>query len=262
MLLNKVAHPIYLRFRTGIVFIFFLSIIGCTPSNTMDPEPSDESTEEPDFPGETPVEAIDVNYLALGDSYTIGTGVCSTCSYPEQLKDSLLGISNPIYNASVEIIADAGWTTTRLLDEIENRDLEKNFDLVTLLIGVNNQFQSRPFELYEEEFIRLLNQAIQFAKDDEDRVIVISIPDYAYSIFGQNWGDPQTTSAEIDAYNAYAESVCDNLDIAFLNVTDISRQALIRTELLATDGLHLSQLAYSEFVERLLPIVREKIDAN
>ena len=112
---------------------------------------------------------------------------------------------------------------------------------MTLLIGVNNQFQGGAFERYEEEFIQLLNQAIQFAQDRGNRVIVLSIPDYSYSPFGQNWGNPETTSSEIDAYNAYAQSVCENIGISFVDVTDISRQALEQPELLADDGLHLSE---------------------
>jgi hypothetical protein len=146
---------------------------GCSKPNSVVPDSTDQS----DTPTENPEDAVDLNYLALGDSYTIGTGVCFTCSYPVQLKDSLLTITDPVYNASVEIIAESGWTTTKLLEVIENSDLEKNFDLVTLLIGVNNQYQDKPFEIYETEFIRLLNHAIQFVQDDKKRVIVISIPD-------------------------------------------------------------------------------------
>ena len=178
------------------------------------------------------------------------------------MTDRLLELTDPTYNASVNIIANTGWTTTQLLEELETLDLEKQFDLVTLLIGVNNQFQGGAPERYEEEFIQLLNKAIQFANGKEDRVIVLSIPDYAYSPFGQNWGNPETISSEIDAYNTYAQSVCENIGISFVNVTDISRQALDRPELLAGDGLHLSALAYAEFAERLLPIVKEKTNTN
>lgn len=262
MLLNRCTYSITVWFKISYLCLALLSSIGCSTPDSAVPDSSVNSSDQSDTQTENPQGSVDLKYLALGDSYTIGTGVCSTCSYPVQLKDSLLTITNPLINASVEIIAEAGWTTTKLLEVIENSDLEKNFDLVTLLIGVNNQFQSKPFEIYEIEFIRLLNQAIQFAQDDKKRVIVLSIPDYAYSIFGQNWGDPETTSMEIDAYNNYAKAICENLDIKFLYVTDISREALIRTELLATDGLHLSELAYSEFVERLLPLARQQLESD
>ena len=260
MRLSKRKHLNTSCLRTSVFYILVVSFIGCsTPDSTVSGSQED-STEITDH--NNPIETVDLRYLALGDSYTIGTGVCDTCSYPEQLTERLLNLTDPVYNASVKIVANTGWTTTQLLQELEARDIEKNFNLVTLLIGVNNQFQGGAFERYEEEFIQLLNQAIQFAQGNEDQVIVLSIPDYAFSPFGQNWGNPETTSNEIDTYNTYAKSVCENIGISFVNVTDISRQALERPELLADDGLHLSELAYAEFAERLLPLVKEKTRPN
>jgi hypothetical protein len=126
--------------------------------------------------------------LSLGDSYTIGQSVCETCRFPEQLKDSL--ISNfPVEDTfNLQVIAQTGWTTTSLINAIENENPPNTFNLVTLLIGVNNQYQNRPFSLYEEEFPILANRAIALAQGDASKVIVVSIPDYAFTPFGQGFG--------------------------------------------------------------------------
>jgi lysophospholipase L1-like esterase len=196
--------------------------------------------------------------LSLGDSYTIGQNVCETCRFPEQLKDSLLNrINNSTF--TLDIIAQTGWTTTNLIQAIDDQNPMNDYDLVTLLIGVNNQFQSKPFNLYEEEFPSLIMKAIEFAKYNKSNVMVISIPDYAFTPFGQNYGNPQTTSAQIDTYNAFAQNYCYENDITFVNITDITRQGLNNPELVATDGLHPSSLAYTKFVERLRPIAIEKL---
>ena len=204
-------------------------------------------------------ETGDLKLLSLGDSYTIGQSVCDTCRFPEQLKDSL----NRCFTKRrtfLDVIAQTGWTTTNLLNAIEAANPPSDFDLVTLLIGVNNQYQNRPLALYAQEFPHLVNQAIGFANNDKNNVIVISIPDYAYTPFGQSFGNPVETSNEIDEYNALAENYCIANDITFLNITDITREGLENPELVASDGLHPSTLAYSLFVERLLPIALEKLE--
>ena len=193
--------------------------------------------------------------LSLGDSYTIGESVCETCRFPEQLKDSLINnTENTAFN--LEVVATTGWTTTNLLNGISNENLPNNYDLVTLLIGVNNQYQGKDFSIYETEFPELVDIAITKAKGDKNRVIVVSIPDYAYTSFGNG---NTTISSEIDAYNAFAENYCNANNITFVNITDITRNGLEDTDLVASDGLHPSEKAYSLFVERLLPYALEKL---
>lgn len=200
------------------------------------------------------------NILSLGDSYTIGQSVCETCRFPEQLKDSLISRYPVEDTFNLNVIARTGWTTTNLINAITNESPTNNYDLVTLLIGVNNQYQNRPFSIYETEFPVLISKAIEFAQNDKDNVIVVSIPDYAFTPFGQNSGNPQNTSSEIDMYNAFAENYCNQQGITFLNITDITRNGIINPDLVASDGLHPSELAYSKFVERLLPIAQTKIE--
>jgi lysophospholipase L1-like esterase len=197
--------------------------------------------------------------LALGDSYTIGQSVCETCRFPEQLKDSLQNYFGEDYTFGLQIIAQTGWTTTNLKNNINLRNPDANKDLVTLLIGVNNQYQGKAFSLYEQEFPELVQTAKRLAKGNKNRVMVISIPDYAYTPFGQNSNDSSKISAELDTYNTFAKNYCAINNISFINITDITRMGLDNTNLVAKDGLHPSELAYSKFVERVLPIVIENL---
>lgn len=198
--------------------------------------------------------------LALGDSYTIGQSVCQTCKFPEQLKDSLLDNLPDTYNFSLQVIAQTGWTTTNLIAAISSEKPALDFDLVTLLIGVNNQYQNKPFTVYESEFPYLVDKAIRSAKGNKSKVIVVSIPDYAFTPFGQGSNNGQNISNQIDQYNLFAKNYCEINNIAFINITDITRLGLQQTNLVATDGLHPSKIAYSKFVERILPLALEKID--
>lgn len=195
-------------------------------------------------------------YLALGDSYTIGQSVCETCRFPIQLKDSIANYLNPKDTFQVKIIATTGWTTTDLKGAIANDTSGNDHDLVTLLIGVNNQYQHKPFSLYEQEFPELVKTAIQKAKGDRNNVIVISIPDYAFTPFGH--GSP-AISEGVFQYNEFAKNYCLSNNITYVFITDITRQGLLDPTLVANDGLHPSTLAYSKFAERILPEARAKI---
>lgn len=199
---------------------------------------------------QTPVK--EVNYLALGDSYTIGQSVCETCRFPEQLKKNL-GNLNSDTEYRLKIIAQTGWTTTNLISAINAQSLTSNYDLVTLLIGVNNQYQNLPFQIYQYGFPELVNKAIALAKGDKSNLIVVSIPDYAYTPYGKQSSNPAKISTEIDNYNSFAKNYCLENNIEFINITDITRQGLQNPKLVASDGLHPSELAYSYFVERILP---------
>jgi acyl-CoA thioesterase-1 len=195
-------------------------------------------------------------YLALGDSYTIGQSVCENCRFPLQLKDSIGKYLNENDTFQVKIIALTGWTTSDLKGAIGGDDSGNDYDLVTLLIGVNNQFQGRPFSVYEQEFPELVAAAIQKAKGDRKNVIVVSIPDYAFTPFGQ--GSP-TISEGIFQYNEFAKNYCLENDITYVYITDITRQGLLEPELVASDGLHPSAIAYAKFVKRILPEAKAKI---
>ena len=148
-------------------------------------------------------------------------------------------------------IAQSGWTTTDLINRLINVNPPNDFDLVTLLIGVNNQFSRIPFSVYEEEFPILLEKAISLAKNDRNKVIVISIPDYSFTPIGQYYTPPGIVSDEISQYNDFLSIKCQQESVYFQDIKDISRLGLEQPDLVASDNLHLSEVAYSKIVERL-----------
>ena len=194
--------------------------------------------------------------LSLGDSYTKGEAVCDTCGYPVQLKDSLASRFPNQDTFSVNVIAETGWNTKDLINGINNENPPSTYNLVTLLIGVNNQFQNRPFTWFEEDFPQLVNTATALAKGDKNHVIIISIPDYANTGFGQAFGGPIITE-EITAYNAYIQNFCIENNYNFVDAQDLIFMAQTNPELIATDNLHPSELAYSNLVTRLLPLANQ-----
>lgn len=200
-------------------------------------------------------DSTNLKILSLGDSYTIGQSVCETCRFPEQLKDRL---ATNIENSSFElqIIAQTGWTTTNLINAVNSNNPSSDFNLVTLLIGVNNQYQGKPFSIYEQEFPELVNTAIEKANGESASVIVVSIPDYAFTPFGNG---NASISQEIDEYNDFAKDYCTLNGISYVYITDITRNGLVDPDLVASDNLHPSELAYSKFVERILPVAIEKL---
>ena len=200
----------------------------------------DEDEEEEEEEEETTARTFKL--LALGDSYTIGQSVCTSCRFPEQLKDSLINNFNNQDTFSLEIIAQTGWTTTNLKSAIASTNLPSDFDLVTLLIGVNNQYQNKPFSLYETEFIELVDTAIALVGGESSRLIVVSIPDYTYTPFGQNT-NPETISAALETYNNYAQDYCTANGLSYVYITDITQEGLNNPDLVATDNLHPSTLA-------------------
>jgi len=198
-----------------------------------------------------------VRLLALGDSYTIGQGVNIAARWPVQLGDSLEVRG---YNMdTVRIIATTGWRTDNLLNAIKGKHLDDlNYNLVSVLIGVNNQYQGRPFIQYAGEFPALLDSAVRYAGGHREHVFVVSIPDYAYTPFGQQSSNPSQISIELDQYNAYNRGVADSMHIAYFDITPISRLGLQQPLLVAGDGLHPSGLQYTEWVRLMLAYIDQQ----
>jgi len=197
---------------------------------------------------------LNIKMLALGDSYTIGQGVHATELWPVQLMDSLAkrGFST---NAP-RIIAQTGWRTDNLINAIAGLQLQsQDFNLVSLLIGVNNQYQFQPFSKYEREFPQLLDSAIRFARGDASHVFVVSIPDYAFTPFGERSGSQAFISNQIDQYNAFNRQMADLYGIQYFEITAISRLGIQQPALVANDGLHPSGLQYSKWVQKIMNYV-------
>jgi lysophospholipase L1-like esterase len=193
-----------------------------------------------------------IQYLALGDSYTIGQGVDTLDRWPNQLSSKLEQDGYTI--EKTDIIAQTGWKTSDLLNAIEDSSLE-NYNLMSLLIGVNNQFSGIPFEIYANEFDELINQMIDAV--GSNRIFVVSIPDYGVTPFGSN--NSETIAQELDDYNEYARSRCQALNIPYINITEISRILGASDGALASDNLHPSGIQYAEWVEEIAPAVTEII---
>ena len=197
-----------------------------------------------------------LNYLALGDSYTIGEAVPTSESFPYQLARQL--DSDHIATKNPTIIAVTGWTTDNLIAAIANSGLEgKNYDLVTLLIGVNDQYQGLSQDNYRIKFQQVLNTAIEFAGGNKNRVFVLSIPDYGVTPFAA--GRDSIIGPQIDQFNAINKSISVSVGVNYLDITAISRQAATDPSLIAADGLHPSAKMYGLWVEKLSPLVASEV---
>lgn len=187
-----------------------------------------------------------ISFLALGDSYTIGESVQPNKRWPVQLRGALVEkgykVEKPL------IIAKTGWRTDQLKHAIDTVAPHKNYDLVGLLIGVNNQYQGKSPSSYVPEFEELLNMAIELAGGDKSNVFVVSIPDYGYTPFGEK--NKTKIGAELDEYNAINRQISEEMGVKYYNITDISRQN--DPDLVAADKLHPSGKQYSLWVERIL----------
>lgn len=201
--------------------------------------------------------ADSIRYLALGDSYTIGESVPSDKNYPNLLVTVLRSAELKIEDA--QIIAKTGWTTDELNTAIQQANPDTTFNLVSLLIGVNNQFRGRTGEAYAPEFEDLLQQAIRFANGDSSKVFVVSIPDYAYTPYGQSH-EPEMISKGIDEFNAINRSITEKYNIAYFDITPISRKGIQEHNLVAADKLHPSGAQYQRWVELMLADVIKMIE--
>lgn len=199
-----------------------------------------------------------VNYLALGDSYTIGEAVTEIERFPEQLVARLTQEGFTIQ--SLDIIARTGWTTANLYREIIRANLPDTvYNLVSLLIGVNDQFRGRSLDNYRREFTNVLHQALRLAGDRAERVIVLSIPDYGVTPYVSSDTQAKKIAREIDDFNDAAANICLAYDVRFLNITAVSREAANDSSLIASDGLHPSGKMYKKWVDLLLPQVVEML---
>ena len=195
-----------------------------------------------------------LSYLALGDSYTIGESVATPDNFPYQLADSIGKTRNEY--ASPVIIARTGWRTDQLMDAVESANLKNEFDLVTLLIGVNNEFQGRSLEEYERDFRMLCQKSIELAGNRKEQVVVISIPDYGYTPYGK--ANREHISERINLFNASNKRISDSLGVNYVNITGISRRGLSEPDLVAEDGLHPGTKMYALWVKEILKKINLK----
>jgi lysophospholipase L1-like esterase len=207
------------------------------------------------FLASTTSQPTELRYLALGDSYTIGEGVPESGRWPMQLANALRNDGIPM--SDPRIIAQTGWTTDELDAAIDTALVFPEYDLVSLLVGVNNQYRGRDVDEYRMQFAGLLERAIGFAQGRRERVLVLSIPDWGVTPFARGLArDVRQVANEIDAFNAAALETCMRRGVVFVDITGVSRQRGVEAEMLVDDGLHPSALMYAEWTRLALPAVR------
>jgi lysophospholipase L1-like esterase len=226
------------------IIITIVAVTGCTKKNAAQ------------LPMTVTVKDTAKTYLALGDSYTIGEAVPQEQSFPYQLAaklDSLhLDITEPT------IIATTGWTTDNLIDAIAQSGIAgKKYDIVTLLIGVNDQYQRLSQDNYRIKFKQVLETALQFAGKNKKHVFVLSIPDWGVTPFAN--GNDAVIGPQIDQFNAINKSISEASGVNYLDITVISRQAATDCDLIAHDGLHPSGKMYGLWVGELSALVRKAL---
>lgn len=194
--------------------------------------------------------------LSIGDSYTIGENVLANENFPNQtvqlLKKAGWDFENP------EIVAKTGWTTDELQQAINDHEFKPNYDFVTILIGVNNQYRGRSVENYRPEFDSLLKQAIKFSGGKADHVIVLSIPDWGVTPFA-NDRDRNKIAKEIDEYNVVNKEISSAYAVNYVDITPGTRESKNDISLLAADGLHPSAKEYERWAEKVSAIIQAKI---
>lgn len=189
------------------------------------------------------------SYLALGDSYTIGESVAIEHSWPHQLVAELSKKGQSINLP--KIIAKTGWTTNELISSLHHDQPNFSYDIVSLLIGVNNQYRGESIARFTKEFSALLDLAIQFSDQIPENVFVVSIPDWGVSPYA-DLKDRDTISTEIDEFNSAKKEICCNRNIQFIDITEISRLALNNKIHIAKDNLHFSGAMYKLWVEEII----------
>lgn len=200
-----------------------------------------------------------VRYLALGDSYTIGENVEASGRWPMQLVEALR--ADGVMIEDPRIIATTGWTTDELAAAIDAAEpIGSDYGLVSLLIGVNNQYRGRDVGEYAQEFVTLLDRAIGFAGGHTERVFVLAIPDWGVTSYAAASGrDTAEIARQLDAYNAVAATVCERRGVAFVDIAPVSRTRGAEPEMLAGDGLHPSAAMYAEWTRLALPAARRML---
>ena len=244
--------------RLHLIFkIFFLLTVmsGCTSNTNYNDE--DLNIDRDDLidtlvlednlntPRESPY-----SFIALGDSYTIGEGVNEDERWPNQFVD--VAYENGVDFDQPTIIAETGWKTYDLLNAINQTNFTKKYDYISLLIGVNNQFNSRPIDEFEEDLNKLMDEMKRIKKNDGS-IIIISIPDWGYTPFGES-SDMSDISEQINLFNSSLRKFATTNGLKYVDVTEISRRGINEPDLITNDNLHPSGIMYLEWAKKIYNI--------
>ena len=255
--MKKTGH-LSLLLMISLLFSIF-SVFACGKEKNIDKPAENNMTVKDTItnqPPDTTITEKGAKYLALGDSYTIGENVQESERFPAQtvqlLRAQNINVQDPEY------IATTGWTTSNLFSAINSQKPAKNFDIVTLLIGVNDQYQRGDTIGYRERFSVLLNKAIDFAGGRKTHVFVLSIPDYSVTPFVAE-NDKAEVSLQVDLFNMINKEVTLQNSIAYIDITPSTRQAANNASLIAKDGLHPSGKEYAVWAGMLAPVMKKVI---
>ncbi|MCH1452936.1 MAG: GDSL-type esterase/lipase family protein [Flavobacteriaceae bacterium] len=252
-----------------IVLIFLgLVIFSCNKNEVFVPYSiSSDTYSEPNLINTDSINFIDnvsffppdydsINYLALGDSYTFGQGVEKFETWPKLLEKD---IENEIdIEINTQIIAATGMDTKELIYAIKESKTLESYELVSLLIGVNNQFRGLKVDHFRKEFIQLIDKSIDFTNNNVNRVFVLSIPDWSATPFGQSF-DFRSNRIEIDKLNKIIKMICSEKGVDYFDITEISRWASTQSSLLVEDQLHPSKKMYQLWVDKIIKDVLNKL---
>jgi len=237
--------------KRGIFLSIFLLSASCETQNSSDNQIITNDIEKDN----SKLNKIDIinssvskfSFLALGDSYTIGEGVEESKRWPNQFIK--IAYDKGLYFEKPKIIAKTGWKTYDLLNAINKTNFTKKYDYVSLLIGVNNQFNSRSIYEFEEDLDKIMDK-IDIIRENNGSTIIISIPDWGYTPFAESY-NRDTISYEINIFNKSLKNFADKNDIKYVDVTEISRKTLNEDDLLASDSLHPNGLMYFEWAKKI-----------
>ena len=237
------------------IFFLFTVVNGCTSNTNYNDE--DLNIDRDDF-SDTLILEDNLNtqrespysFIALGDSYTIGEGVNEDERWPNQFVD--VAYENGVDFDQPMIIAETGWKTYDLLNAINQTNFTKKYDYISLLIGVNNQFNSRPIDEFEEDLNKLMNEMKRIKKNDGS-IIIISIPDWGYTPFGES-SDMSDISEQINLFNSSLRKFATTNGLKYVDVTEISRRGINEPDLITNDNLHPSGVMYLEWAKKIYNI--------
>lgn len=238
-------------FLRNILISIFLLSLSCNPQNTSENDIDYSNIENENFESNE-IDLINssiskFSFLALGDSYTIGEGVNENERWPNQFVE--VADENGLDFEKPEIIAETGWKTYDLLNALSQTNFTQKYDYVSLLIGVNNQFNSRSIDEFEEDLSKLMDK-MNSLKKSNGNIIILSIPDWGYTPFGNSY-NRKVISSEINLFNNSLINFANSNGLKYVDVTEISRRALSGSNLLASDNLHPSGLMYLEWAKKI-----------
>ena len=245
-----------MRFHLTFKIFFLLTLInGCTSNTNFNEE--ELNTGSNDYDDSLIIEEnlntsreSPFSFIALGDSYTIGEGVTEGERWPNQFVN--VAYENGVDFDQPIIIAETGWKTYDLLNAINQKNFTKKYDYISLLIGVNNQFNSRPLYEFEEDLNKLMYEMKKIKKNGGS-IIIISIPDWGYTPFGES-SDMNDISKQINLFNNSLRKFASTNDLKYVDVTEISRRGINEPDLITNDNLHPSGSMYLEWAKKIYSI--------